>query len=86
MQKFTIYISYEMLVMYLATAALYVAGTTVLVVALWHRGEVIGASITAALVAVSWLGLLGQVTHVAEASADMRRSINKTYETRPPSN
>ena len=39
-----IYISYEMLILYLAAAALYVAGTTLLVAALWHRGEALGAA------------------------------------------
>jgi|CXWL01.1.fsa_nt_gi hypothetical protein len=75
MQKFMIYVSYEMLVMYLATAALYVAGTTALVIAIYLRGEVLGASILAPIIVVSWLGLLGQVAHVAEASADMRRHL-----------
>ena len=43
-----IYISYEILITYLATAALALS---------------------------SWLGLLAQVAHVAQASAEMRRHL-----------
>ena len=77
MKGFMVYISYEMLVMYLLTAGMYVAGTAAVVALLWARGEVTGALVLAPVVVVSWLGLLGQVVHVAEASADMRRFLNR---------
>jgi hypothetical protein len=74
---FMVYISYEMLVMYLLTAAMYVAGTAAVVALLWLRGEVAGALVLAPIVVLSWAGLLGQVAHVAEASADMRRFLRR---------
>jgi hypothetical protein len=75
MKGFMVYISYEMLVMYLVTAAMYVAGTAAVVALLWVRGEHAGAAVLAPIVVISWAGLLGQVAHVAEASADMRRHL-----------
>lgn len=73
MRAFMIYVSYEMLVIYLATAAMYIAGTAAVVVALWLRGATAGAIVLAPIVVISWLGMLGQVVHVVEASAQMRR-------------
>lgn len=75
MRGFMVYISYEMLVMYLLTAAMYVAGTAAVVVILWMRGATAGAIVLAPVVIISWLGMLGQVVHVAEASAAMRRQV-----------
>ena len=77
MKGFMVYISYEVLVMYLVTAGMYVAGTAAVVALLWIRGEIAGALVLAPLVVVSWVGLLGQVAHVAEASSDMRRFLNR---------
>ena len=78
MRAFMVYISYEMLVMYLLTAAMYVAGTAAVVVILWMRGATVGAMVLAPIVVISWLGLLGQVVHVAEASAQMRRQVRSS--------
>jgi hypothetical protein len=75
MRAFMVYISYEMLALYLLTAAAYIGFTAYIVVALWTRGEMAGAAILAPVVVVSWLGMLGQVMHVAEASAEMRRNL-----------
>lgn len=73
MRTFMVYISYEMLVMYLLTALMYLAGTAAVVVVLWMRGATAGAIVLAPIVVISWVGLMGQVVHVAEASAQMRR-------------
>jgi hypothetical protein len=75
MRAFMVYISYEMLVMYLLTAAMYIAGTAAVVVILWMRGAVAGSLVLAPVVVISWAGMLGQVVHVAEASAAMRRQV-----------
>jgi hypothetical protein len=76
MKGFMIYISYEVLVMYLVTAGMYIASTAAVVVLLWFRGEIAGALVLAPMVIISWVGLLWQVAHVAEASADMRRFLS----------
>lgn len=73
MRVFIIYVSYEVLVMYLVTALLYVGATAAVVAVLFARGEVLAASMVAPFVAVSWVGLFGQVGVVAGASSDMRR-------------
>lgn len=75
MKAFMLYISYEMLVMYVATALLYIGGTIVLVVAIYLRGEILATAILAPLLLISWAGLLAQVARVAEASSDMRRYV-----------
>jgi hypothetical protein len=77
MKAFMVYISWEMLVLYLVTAGMYVAFTGILVVLLWMRGDAIASVALAPIVFISWIGLLGQVVHVAEASADMRRYLNR---------
>ena len=76
MKTFMIYISWEMFALYLATAAMYVAGTAAVVVLLWMRGEPVASTVLAPLVALTWVGLFWQVLRVAEASADMRRHLN----------
>lgn len=75
MREFLIYVSYEMLVMYVLTAAMYVAGTAAFVVILWMRGATAGAIVLAPILVISWAGLLEQVVHVAEAPAQMRRQV-----------
>ena len=77
MKAFMVYISWEMLALYLVTAGMYVAFTGIVVVLLWMRGEAVAAVLLAPVVFVSWIGLLGQVMHVAAASADMRRQLNR---------
>ena len=72
MRAFMTYISYEMIVMYAVTAAMYVAATAFLLVALATRDEVVAAVILSPLVVLSWIGLFWQVAQVAQASADMR--------------
>jgi hypothetical protein len=80
MKAFMMYISWEVLALYLATAAMYIAGTAAVVVLLWMRGEQAGATVLAPVVALSWAGLLWQVGQVAKATADMRRHLTG----RPP--
>lgn len=77
MKAFMVYISWEMLALYLVTAGMYVAFTGALIVLLWTRGEPVAALVLAPIIVISWFGLFGQGVHVAEASADMRRNLNR---------
>jgi hypothetical protein len=70
-----LYVSWEMLGLYLITAGLYIGFTGLLVGLLWTRGEPVAAIVLAPVVVLSWVGMLGQVAHVAEASSEMRRTL-----------
>lgn len=78
MRALMVYVSYEMLVMYLLVAVVYVGATALVVGVLFSRGYIAGASVLAVPVAISYLGMLGQVRHVLEASAEMRRHVRGT--------
>lgn len=75
MRAFMTYVSYEMLVLYLLVAAMYAGATAMLVGVLFARGYVAGPIALCVPLLISYAGMLGQVRHVMEASAEMRRQI-----------